>query len=41
MSIDAASGPVEDLLTQVSKVIEVIRPAIPADDCDIELHGVD
>ena len=41
MSIDAVSGPVEDLLTQVSKVIEVIRPAIQADDGDIELHGVD
>ena len=38
MSIDAVSGPVEDLLTQVSKVSEVIRPAIQADDGDIELH---
>ena len=41
MSIDTTSGPVDDLLTRVAKVIEVIRPAIQADDGDIELHGVD
>lgn len=30
-----------ELYERVAKVIEVIRPAIQADDGDIELHGVD
>ncbi len=29
------------LLAQVSRVIDVIRPAIQADEGDIHLHGVD
>ena len=30
-----------DLLVAVKKVIDIIRPAIQADDGDIQLHGVD
>ncbi len=30
-----------DLLVAVKKVIDIIRPAIQADEGDIQLHGVD
>ena len=33
--------PAGGLLSQVQKVIDIIRPAIQADDGDIVLHGVD
>ena len=42
MSIDVATDqPAGDLLQRVEKVIDIIRPAIQADDGDIVLHGVD
>ena len=41
MSIDVATEPAPGLRVRVEKVIEIIRPAIQADDGDIELHEVD
>jgi|TARA_B110000263_G_scaffold114953_1_gene100203 Fe-S cluster biogenesis protein NfuA len=41
MSIDVATEPAPGLRLRVEKVIEIIRPAIQADDGDIELHEVD
>ncbi len=42
MSIDVVTDqPAGDLLQRVEKVIDIIRPAIQADDGDIVLHGVD
>ena len=42
MSIDVATDqPAGELLQRVEKVIDIIRPAIQADDGDIVLHGVD
>ena len=42
MSIDVATDqPAGDLLQRVEKAIDIIRPAIQADDGDIVLHGVD
>ena len=41
MSIDVATEPAPGLRARVEKVIEIIRPAIQADDGDIELHEVD
>ena len=41
MSIDVATEPAPGLRVRVEKVIEIIRPAIQADDGDIVLHGVD
>jgi Fe-S cluster biogenesis protein NfuA len=42
MSLDFASDqPVGDLLQRVEEVVDIIRPAIQADDGDIVLHGVD
>jgi Fe-S cluster biogenesis protein NfuA len=42
MSPDFASDqPVGDLLQRVEEVVDIIRPAIQADDGDIVLHGVD
>ena len=42
MSIAVATAqPAGDLLQRVEKVIDIIRPAIQADDGDIVLHGVD
>ncbi len=42
MSIDVATDQsAGDLLQRVEKVIDIIRPAIQADDGDIVLHGVD
>jgi len=42
MSIDIATDqPAGELLQRVEKVIDIIRPAIQADDGDIVLHGVD
>ena len=42
MSLDVSPDVSSDgLRTRVETVIEVIRPAIQADDGDIELHGVD
>ena len=42
MSIDVATDqPAGDLLQRVEKFIDIIRPAIQADDGDIVLHGVD
>jgi len=42
MSLETvAETPVGDLLAAVKKVIDIIRPAIQADDGDIQLHGVD
>jgi Fe-S cluster biogenesis protein NfuA len=42
MSLDVATDqPAGDLLQRVEKVIDIIRPAIQADDGDIILHGVD
>ena len=36
-----AETPIDDLLAAVQKVIDIIRPAIQADEGDIQLHGVD
>ena len=42
MSLDfAADQPAGDLLQRVEEVVDIIRPAIQADDGDIVLHGVD
>ncbi|MDP6975720.1 MAG: NifU family protein [Acidimicrobiales bacterium] len=42
MSLDVTTDqPADDLLAQVQKVIDIIRPAIQADEGDIHLHGVD
>ena len=42
MSPDFASDqPVVDLLQRIEEVVDIIRPAIQADDGDIVLHGVD
>ena len=41
MSIDVVTESAPGLRARVEKVIEVIRPAIQADDGDIELHEVD
>ena len=42
MSINVATDQsAGDLLQRVEKVIDIIRPAIQADDGDIVLHGVD
>jgi len=42
MSLDVtAEVPVGDLLAEVTRVIDIIRPAIQADEGDIQLHGVD
>jgi len=41
MSQEAAHTPTDGLRTRVEKVVEVIRPAIQADDGDIVLHAVD
>tara|TARA_B100000929_G_scaffold13923_1_gene11377 strand:+ start:13005 stop:13307 length:303 start_codon:yes stop_codon:yes gene_type:complete len=42
MSLDFASDqPAGDLLQRVEEVVDIIRPAIQADDGDIVLHGVD
>ena len=42
MSLDVTTDqPAGDLLQRVEKVIDIIRPAIQADDGDIVLHGVD
>ena len=41
MSIDVVTEPAPGLRVRVEKVIEIIRPAIQADDGDIELHEVD
>ena len=42
MSIDVVTDqPAGELLQRVEKVIDIIRPAIQADDGDIVLHGVD
>ena len=42
MSIDVATDqPAGELLQRVEKVIDIIRPAIQADEGDIVLHGVD
>lgn len=42
MSLDVATDQTAgDLLQRVEKVIDIIRPAIQADDGDIILHGVD
>ena len=42
MSLDVATDqPAGELLQRVEKVIDIIRPAIQADDGDIVLHGVD
>lgn len=42
MSLDVTTDqPAGDLLAQVQKVIDIIRPAIQADEGDIVLHGVD
>ena len=41
MSIDVITEPAPGLRVRVEKVIEIIRPAIQADDGDIELHEVD
>ena len=38
VATDQSAG---DLLQRVEKVIDIIRPAIQADDGDIVLHGVD
>ena len=41
MSIDVTTEATPGLRARVEKVIEIIRPAIQADDGDIELHDVD
>ncbi len=41
MSLDVTSEQSNSLNEEVKKVIEVIRPAIQADEGDIALHGVD
>ncbi len=40
-SVEGRALAVDDLLARVTKVIDIIRPAIQADDGDIVLHGVD
>jgi len=41
MSLDVVTEQAPGLRARVEKVIEIIRPAIQADDGDIELHEVD
>ena len=41
MSLDVVSEQSGSLNEEVKKVIDVIRPAIQADEGDIALHGVD
>lgn len=41
LSVEGHALAVDDLLARVTKVIDIIRPAIQADDGDIVLHGVD
>ena len=41
MSLDVTSEQSNSLNEEVKKVIDVIRPAIQADEGDITLHGVD
>lgn len=41
VSSDATAGAADDFEARVAKVIEIIRPAIQADEGDIFLRGVD